>query len=180
MLHLTDNALAVHGSVAMLVIALSAAWHDWFYWRIPNRLLAAGCAAGLMLAAFAPGGIGLSAAIAGLITGFALIWPLHLAGGIGAGDVKLMATLGLLVGPRHITEITLASFLIGGLWSVVMLLGRTTTGTLIFARLSSLYQNVPLPERQPPPQHRSVLGVIPYGVVIALAAVVLILIRDPN
>ena len=61
----TEQAPPFHAIAGLLIVAILAAWHDWFQWRIPNRLLAAGCAAALMLAAFAPGSHGMAHALAG-------------------------------------------------------------------------------------------------------------------
>jgi prepilin peptidase CpaA len=171
---ITDNSLPSYGIAGLLVVALAAAWHDWFHWRIPNRLLAAGSAAALMLATFAPDSLGIRHCLVGGLIGFALLWPFYWVGGMAAGDVKLMATLGLFAGPAAIVDITLISFLIGGLWSIVMLINRTDTAALLYARLRMMSWTVlPLPMRDtPPPIHTGSRGVIPYGVVIALGVVV--------
>jgi prepilin peptidase CpaA len=170
---LTDASLASHAIAGLLIVAMLAAWHDWFEWRIPNRLLAAGCAAALMLAAFAPNGLGIALALAGGLTGFALIWPFYWVGGMAAGDVKLMATLGLFAGPAAVIDIALISFLIGGVWSVILLFNRTTVGALIYARIKSMPWNIlNFPQRATQPKaYAKSRGVIPYGVVIALGAV---------
>jgi len=170
---LTDASLASHAIAGLLIVAMLAAWHDWFEWRIPNRLLAAGCAAALMLAAFAPNGLGIALALAGGLTGFALIWPFYWVGGMAAGDVKLMATLGLFAGPAAVIDIALISFLIGGVWSVILLFNRTTVGALIYARIKSMPWNIlNFPQRATQPKaYAKSRGVIPYGVVIALGVV---------
>jgi prepilin peptidase CpaA len=170
---LTNASLASHAIAGLLIVAMLAAWHDWFEWRIPNRLLAAGCAAALMLAAFAPNGLGIALALAGGLTGFALIWPFYWVGGMAAGDVKLMATLGLFAGPAAVIDIALISFLIGGVWSVILLFNRTTVGALIYARIKSMPWNIlNFPQRATQPKaYAKSRGVIPYGVVIALGVV---------
>ena len=170
----TDASLASHTVVGLLMVAILAAWHDWFQWRIPNRLLAAGCAAALMLAAFAPGSSGIVHSLAGGLLGFALIWPFYWMGGMSAGDVKLMATLGLFAGPAAVIEIALISFLIGGVWSVILLLNRTTTGALVRARIRSMpWHLLNFPQRAAlPTAYVTSRGVIPYGVVIAMGVIV--------
>ena len=155
------------------MVAILAAWHDWFQWRIPNRLLAAGCAAALMLAAFAPGSAGIVHSLAGGLLGFALIWPFYWMGGMSAGDVKLMATLGLFAGPATVINIALISFFIGGVWSVILLFNQTTTGALLRARMKSMrWPVLNLPQRTTlPTVYVTSRGVIPYGVVIAIGVV---------
>ena len=170
----TDASLASHAVVGLLMVAILAAWHDWFQWRIPNRLLAAGCAAALMLAAFAPGSAGIVHSLAGGLLGFALIWPFYWMGGMSAGDVKLMATLGLFAGPATVINIALISFFIGGVWSVILLFNQTTTGALLRARMKSMrWPVLNLPQRTTlPTVYVTSRGVIPYGVVIAIGVVV--------
>lgn len=171
---LTDASLASHAIAGLLIVAMLAAWHDWFEWRIPNRLLAAGCAAALMLAAFAPDSLGIAHALSGGLMGLALILPFYWVGGMAAGDVKLMATLGLFAGPAAVIDIALISFFIGGIWSVILLFNRTTAGALIYARIKSMPWSVlNFPQRATPPTaYAKSRGVIPYGVVIALGVVV--------
>ncbi len=174
----TDVSLASHAVAGLLIVAILAAWHDWFQWRIPNRLLAASCAAALMLAVFAPGSHGLAYSLAGGFLGFALIWPFYWKGGMAAGDVKLLATLGLFAGPAAVIDIALISFFIGGVWSVILLLNRTTTGGLVYARIRSMpWHLLNFPQRDPIPRtYVTSRGVIPYGVVIAIGAIVSIVL----
>jgi prepilin peptidase CpaA len=174
----TDVSLASHAVAGLLIVAILAAWHDWFQWRIPNHLLAAGCAAALMLAAFAPGSPGLAHSLAGGLLGFALVWPFYWMGGMAAGDVKLMATLGLFAGPAAVIEIALISFLIGGVWSVILLINRTTTGGLVYARIRSMpWHLLNFPQRDPIPRtYVTSRGVIPYGVVIGMGVIVSIML----
>lgn len=54
--------------------------------------------------------------------GFFLLLALLSKGGIGGGDIKLMAVLGLWLGYRNILAALFFTFLIGGLFSVFLLL----------------------------------------------------------
>lgn len=67
--------------------------------RVPNALTLPLAAAGLLVAVAGLGPIGPSAALAGCGIGLALMLPGYLAGGTGAGDVKLLAAAGTLLGP---------------------------------------------------------------------------------
>src|SRR5260221_13553602 len=66
--------------------------------RIPNWLTGSLAAAGLGMA-FAGVGLTPGQAALGLLAGLALMMPAHLIGATGAGDVKLMAAVGAVVGP---------------------------------------------------------------------------------
>ena len=67
--------------------------------RVPNALTLSLAVSGLLLAAVGLGPIGPAAALAGFGTGLALMLPGYLVGGTGAGDVKLLAAAGTLLGP---------------------------------------------------------------------------------
>ena len=67
--------------------------------RVPNVLTFPLAAAGVAVAASGYGPIGLAAALAGCGTGLVLMLPGYLLGGTGAGDVKLLAAAGTLLGP---------------------------------------------------------------------------------
>ena len=70
--------------------------------RIPNLLTASLTAAGIGIAAAGLGRIGLGASILGCLLGLAFMLPGHVFGATGAGDVKLLAAAGALLGPvRH-------------------------------------------------------------------------------
>ncbi len=67
--------------------------------RIPNVLTGATALVGLGVAALGLGAVTLPQALAGLAVGFVVMLPGHVVGATGAGDVKLFAALGTLLGP---------------------------------------------------------------------------------
>ncbi len=79
---------------------------------------------------------GLAYALLGLLCGFATLVVFHAAGGVGAGDVKLMAGIGAWVGTSNVLAIFLASALLMGVWVVVagLITGRLLE-TVIRAKL---------------------------------------------
>jgi len=102
--------------------------------RIPNALTVTMAAFGVALAATGAGGQPLWASAAGLALGFALMMPGHLLGATGAGDVKLMAAIGALVGPAVVFNTFLFTAIAGGLLALAVAvrrrrLGETLTGT---------------------------------------------------
>ncbi len=108
-----DNVTLV--SLAAFILAIAAGVTDLRSRRIPNRLVLAGLVLGLTLNTRAYGVAGLGSSLAGGGLGLALFLPFFLLGGMGGGDVKLLAALGSLVGPTDILKVALAAALAGGL-----------------------------------------------------------------
>lgn len=112
-----------HMTCAILVPGvLLASWIDYAQRRVPNWLNLALTVVGFAVQAVYFGWSGLATGTLGMLTGFGLLivpWLMH---GMGAGDVKLMAAIGVWLGPM----LTLYSFalgaIIGGLAAVVMIL----------------------------------------------------------
>jgi prepilin peptidase CpaA len=90
--------------------------------RIPNALVIALGVAGVGGAAlgWSPGLSG-SDAVAGLGLGFLLWLPFHLAGMLGAGDVKLFAAAAAWLGPRGALDAALLTALVGGVLAALVL-----------------------------------------------------------
>ena len=102
--------------------------------RIPNLLTAAMAVIGLGLAVTGVSGLTVWAAAAGLVLGFAVMLPGHLLGATGAGDVKLMAAAGALLGPALVLTAFIFAALAGGVLAVAVSIQRqrlraTLTGT---------------------------------------------------
>ena len=88
--------------------------------RIPNELTATMAGLGVGLSAAGVSGVSVSASIFGFILGLALMMPGHLLGATGAGDVKLMAAVGALVGPAHVVSAFLFTAIAGGVLAIVV------------------------------------------------------------
>ena len=92
--------------------------------RVPNPLTAALTALGLVFAAAGISGLSVSASILGCVLGLALMLPGHLFGATGAGDVKLFAAAGALIGPASIVTAFFYTALAGGLLALVVAVRR--------------------------------------------------------
>jgi prepilin peptidase CpaA len=109
---------------AALVCASIASLYDLRTRRIPNKLTLPAILAGLTLHLVrgGPTELGLSA-LAGLIAGGVFLL-FFLAGGMGAGDVKLMTAVGCLVGTGSIKDVLISTVLIGGIMGVGLAIYR--------------------------------------------------------
>jgi len=105
-----------------VVIGAAACWFDVRTRRIPNLLTFGAAIAGIVYAIFAHGTAGLFASIAGWLVGCALFLPFFLLGGMGAGDVKLIAAIGSWLGPVVAFWVALYAMMAGGVMAVVLAL----------------------------------------------------------
>ena len=103
-------------------ILILAAWVDGKELKVPNWITFPMVLSGLVYSAVI--GDGISAGLLGMCCGLLCLLPLYSVGGMGAGDVKLMAGIGAWVG----WEITFYSFcvsvIVGALMAVIMVASR--------------------------------------------------------
>ncbi len=105
-----------HITCAVLVPGLLlASWIDYSQKRVPNWLNVALILAGLLVQALYHGWGGVGVGTLGLLTGFGLLIVPWLMNGMGAGDVKLMAAMGVWLGP----VLTVYAFAIGVVFGAV-------------------------------------------------------------
>jgi prepilin peptidase CpaA len=92
--------------------------------RVPNALSGAIAAAGVLSAALHATHVTVAASLIGMGVGLLLMLPGHLIGGTGAGDVKLLAALGALLGPMGIAMAFLYTAIAGGLLAAFVAMTR--------------------------------------------------------
>jgi prepilin peptidase CpaA len=85
----------------VLAVVAAATFTDWRTRRIPNALSLGGAALGLFLNGIDAGLTGTLVALLGFTLCLVCFLPLYMTGGMAAGDVKLMATVGAFLGPVH-------------------------------------------------------------------------------
>ena len=93
---------------------------------MPNWLTLGIAVAGLTLAATRVSGLTVAGAFAGLALGLAVMLPGHLIGATGAGDVKLLAAFGTMLGPKATVLAFLYAALAGGVLAVLVAMQRRT------------------------------------------------------
>jgi prepilin peptidase CpaA len=92
--------------------------------RIPNRLTGPAILFGLALHTAIGGWRGLGdSALAGLIAG-AVFLVFFLAGGMGAGDVKLMAAVGTFAGLSALPSVMISTAIAGAIFAVAVAISR--------------------------------------------------------
>ena len=107
-----------------IFIVIAACVFDVATSRIPNALTFSTAALALAFHALAPGGLGVTFALLGLLVGLAVFFPLFALGAMGAGDVKLMAAIGAWLGWKAIIFVALYGSLAGGVLALLVALRR--------------------------------------------------------
>jgi prepilin peptidase CpaA len=117
--------------VLLTVVLVTAMCTDLRSSRIPNWLTFPAMGAALVGHAWLGGFPGALFSLAGLGAGLGLFLILYVTGSIGAGDVKLMAAVGALVGPYGALVCGLLAMMVGGLYALGAMCyqwGFVTTG----------------------------------------------------
>lgn len=153
----------------------TAAAIDLRHRRIPNVVCVATAVAGLTLATVGISNITVTSALAGLAYGFLMMLPGHVFGATGAGDVKLFAAAGTLLGSGRIVTAFLFVALAGGILAVVIAMrrGRLVRTMGLAARLLGRPNKLKTAIESPAEHNR-----FSYGPAIAIGCVVAMLIGD--
>ena len=189
---LDDASLVLWLSTGILLSLLAAATlADFAHRRIPNLIVLAGLVLGVGLNAllpegfglfnpYAPGGLGLAAALGGALVGGGLLLPLYALRAMGAGDVKLMAMVGAFLSPGQALWAGLIVLFVGGFISLAWALKRRALQRT-FANLRGIFVGAfsSLLLRESP--DLSIAGAsaarVPYGLAIALGTGVFLLLE---
>ena len=123
--------------------------------RIPNWLCGTTLVAGVLIHVWQSGLAGVVVSLAGAALGLVILLPLYVVRVMGAGDIKLLASLGALVGPQGLVSVAVYAAIAGGIMSIC-LLGRG-------GRLPVLLNDVLVFRRLPTPSGATA----PYAVAIA-------------
>jgi prepilin peptidase CpaA len=168
---LSRLAVVLVGSVACLT--------DFRSRRIPNVLTFGASAAAVVILGAANGWAGVAWCLAGWAVGCALFLPWFLLGGMGAGDVKLLAALGAWSGPGLAVWIALYAGIAGGALAIVVALYRGYLGEML-RNLWGLFTFWRVMGVQPHPELTLRTGRgprLPYAFPITAGAVVVLWLR---
>ena len=147
----------------------SAALVDSARRKIPNEITLGTTVVGIALAATGVSGISVASSLLGFLLAFLLMLPGHVLGSTGAGDVKLFAAAGAVVGAEQVVPAFLMTAIAGGLLAVFIAWrrGRLARTFRLTARLFGLQQQTKA-EIESPGEHNR----FPYGPAIAVGCVI--------
>ena len=101
-----------------IVVGLAASIEDLAVRRISNWIPIVALAGGLAIQTVQHGWRGAAGAALGAITGFCIFLLFYVLGGMGGGDVKLMAGFGGLLGVSRLLEAAMWTAVFGGILAI--------------------------------------------------------------
>lgn len=102
-----------------IVIGIAATVEDLARRQVSNWICGAALVAGFGLHIMSEGWRGGLSALLGAITGFGVFLIFYLLGGMGGGDVKLMAGFGAVLGVKRLLEAALWTAACGGVFAAL-------------------------------------------------------------
>jgi prepilin peptidase CpaA len=170
------HGLVIHWPIWLLsAILIAAAVIDGWILKVPNWLTFPLVLAGWAAGAYCGGAGGLGWSIAGTLVGLGLLLPAYAIGGMGAGDVKLMAGIGAWIGATATFYAFCVSSVVGGLIAVAMVLYRRQwhhhflqffkiVDEILVLRDTEMLADIAA-------QRKSTMLLLPYGIPIALGTI---------
>jgi prepilin peptidase CpaA len=159
--------------VALLIpLAIVITYYDVRYRRIPNAFVLATLLSGLIVNTIYGGWAGMVASVGGCGLAFILMLIPHVFGAMGAGDVKLFASIGAVMSAQLVLPMFMVVILTGGLLAVVSMLRAGAVRSTMQRVLQILVGLLPgweMPRFAVPADRRHT---IPYGVAITFGSLI--------
>ena len=156
----------------LVPLAVVVIYHDVRYRRIPNVVVLAALIAGLTINISYGGWRGALSSLGGFGVAFIPMFLMHVFGAMGAGDVKLFAAIGAVVGLPLVPMTFVVVVLLGGLLAVYsMIRSRTVFSTMhgVLRMFVGILPGWEMPRFSLPADRQHT---IPYGVAIMIGSVV--------
>jgi prepilin peptidase CpaA len=112
------------GWFLLWIIVLISLYTDLKTRKIYNKVVLPGMVLGLALNGLEGGAAGMLFSLKGLGVGLGIFFLPFLLGGIGAGDVKLLGTIGAIKGPLFVLWTGLGTGVAGGIIALIILIRR--------------------------------------------------------
>lgn len=157
--------------IVLLITLAICLFTDLKYRKIFNIVLLPAIIFGIIFNLFSGGILGLLFSVKGFFLGLLFLLLPYLGGGIGAGDVKLLATIGAIKGPDFVFLTFIAMGIAGGILAIAILLyqGR------LFSTLKNLLTGVIIlfatKFKVVSFGSKNANNMFPYGVAITMGAV---------
>jgi prepilin peptidase CpaA len=160
---------------AVSVTLVVAAVIDGLYLKVPNKITYPLILAGWVYSGCVGGWAGLGWSLLATFFGLALLFGLHLIGGMGAGDVKLLAGIAAFVHIEHTWYIFVATTVVGAIMAVIQVAWsgnwakHYTQAQSILREITTVRDADKLYEISQERKPRMLL--LPYGIPMTVAAI---------
>ncbi len=156
-------------TVALVVAAVI----DGYKLKVPNWLTFPLIASGWVVSTISFGWEGLGWSLVGTAVGLGLLLPLYAIGGMGAGDVKLLAGVGAWVGATDTFYAFCATAIVGGVIAVIMSARTWRTHYYQFLDIWNEIVTIRDPEKlsEIAAERKSSMLLLPYGIPIAIGTI---------
>jgi prepilin peptidase CpaA len=159
--------------ITLLVpLAVLITYYDVRYRRIPNAFVLATLVCGLLINGILNGLGGLGSSVGGCLVAFGMMFALHLFGAMGAGDVKLFAAIGSVIGLGMVVPTFVVVVLTGGVLAVISTVRARAvveTAQRVLQILLGFLPGWQVPRFAVPADRRLT---IPYGVAICFGSLI--------
>ncbi len=169
-------ALIEHWPIWLLSIVLVvAAVIDGFELKVPNWLTFPLVISGWIYSSAAFGWEGLAWSVGGTAVGLALLLPAYAIGGMGAGDVKLLAGVGAWIHATHTFYAFCVSAIVGAILAIGMVLWKRSWRRHLNQFQSILFEMITI--RDPAQlsaiaaERKSSMLLLPYGIPLTIGAI---------
>jgi len=163
-----------HVRVVCLVLIV-AAYIDGKELRVPNWITFPFVITGLLFNAWASGWSGLGDGMLGMVVGLACLLPLYSVGGMGAGDVKLLAGVGAWLGAGVTFYAFCVSTVVGAVIAIGMVLYKKsfTKHYANFLLIFTEWMQIGDPRElsRIAAERKSSMFLLPYGIPICIGSI---------
>jgi len=165
-------SLLITNIILLSFLAVLIAYYDMRYRRIPNAFVLVTLASGIAVNSIFGGMQGALGSLKGCGFAFVLMFVLHVFGAMGAGDVKLFAAIGSVIGGALVLPTFVVVVLTGGVLAVCSMIRARAVRTTMFRVVQIFAGLMPgweMPRFAVPADRRHT---IPYGVAIMLGSLI--------
>lgn len=152
--------------LVVVVVVLVAAGTDLWNFRLHNALTIPFFVMGVLWHAIGDGASGIAMSGMGTMVAVGPLLIPYALGGMGAGDIKLMAGVGAWLGPWAALHVLIVSGLATGVWTLVLMAwgGSSRWGMQVGKPAESLTHVLSRPDRR--------AKAVPFGALVALGVIV--------
>lgn len=176
--------MSIVSDVILFFLVSASGFKDVQERRIPNKITVTAIVMGWVFGLLSSGWEGFIQSFIGTIVGLTIFLIPFVLGGMGAGDVKLLAAIGSLMGWRFAVNSAIYSALIGGIMVLVVLIKNHrlkstlySIGFIFLTFFTRLFMKYRFTDRLIHVQHKMATKMtgyeknyIPYGVAIAFGS----------